>query len=247
LADEFDVRVVRFSSTALTIRNFAMKATVFTSVLVVVALVSTHMVMAQSHATSPPPATSAATLYDHASTLEEGMFRGGADLMRSVGEANYNNALAAIHGQEAYNAYLDNRLKAATTYFDLRQINRERREEERGQRPTTETLARLARDRAPDRLAAHQFDATGVGLAWPPVFNDPGFAANREAIDVLMEHRGATAESQEVQKIAATMTENLRGRVHELKPMEYVQAKRFLSNLQYEMNFAPGMTAVAFR
>jgi hypothetical protein len=117
-----------------------MRTILYTSVLVAVVLVSANWALAQGHETSPLPAPTPVVIYDHASTLEEGAYRGGADFIRSVGAANYDTSLALMYTQEAYSRYLDNRLKAAATYFDLRQLNREYRAEERGQRPTTEAL-----------------------------------------------------------------------------------------------------------
>jgi hypothetical protein len=164
-----------------------------------------------------------------------------------VGAANYDTSLALMYTQEAYSRYLDNRLKAAATYFDLRQLNREYRAEERGQRPTTEALYRIAKDRAPDRLAANHFDASGHGLVWPAALDGERFAAERERIDRMMEHRGVGATGREIQQLAEQMIETLRGEIGAVRPTDYVAAKRFLTNLRYEMDFAPGAVNVAAR
>jgi hypothetical protein len=223
-----------------------MRATLLTGALVSVALVFANPTLAQVHPTSPAPALAPVTIYDHASTWEEGVLRGRAETARAFGEMNYNNSLALVNAQEAYSRYLDNRLKAVTTYFDLRKVNREARAEERGQRPTPEALTRLAKTRLPDRLAAHQWDASGTRPLWPVALDDPLFAVEREAIDELMAHREG-AEEREIQRIAAAMTDKLRTQVHAMNPGEYIAAKRFLTSLRYEMNFAPGSAALAVR
>jgi hypothetical protein len=176
------------------------------------------------------------------------MLRGGGDIMRAAGEMNYNNSLAAIYGQEAYSRYLDNRLKVASTYFDLRELNREARAEERGQRATPEDLKEYAKVRAPDRLAAHQLDPTTRRLLWPVSLEGANFAADRAEIDRLIEARRSSAENREVQTLAASMKEKLITQVRLMKPDEYLAAKRFLTSLEYEMKFAAGpATTVAVR
>jgi hypothetical protein len=171
--------------------------------------------------------------------------RGAGDVLRAVGEARYNSSLALMNGQEAYSRYLDNRLKAVSTYFDMQNLNREYRAEKRGQRATEEELAGYARDRAPDRLAAHELDPTANRLVWPEALGNERFDAERTAIDALM--AGGGSESRAVQELAEKMVEELRTHVREMKPSDYVAAKRFLTSLHYEMDFAPGAATVAAR
>ena len=67
----------------------------------------------------------------HSSTLEEGVQRGYADVVRSRGMANLMNSEAAINLQEADKKYLENRLTATQTYFEMRRYNQEARRAER--------------------------------------------------------------------------------------------------------------------
>ena len=46
-------------------------------------------------------------IYRHASTYEEGVFRGWADLARGVGDYNYNTSLALINQQHALSLSYD--------------------------------------------------------------------------------------------------------------------------------------------
>ncbi len=224
-----------------------------------VALLSTAIVAASltltSHASaqtsiSPPPTNSPPLALHHASTELEGAMRGTADMFRGIGDMNYNNSLALLHAQEAYSRYLDNRLKATATYFDMRKLNREARAEERGQRPTEESLARYAKSRAPERLAAFHFDAAHRRLIWPDVFYHPYFNAERETIDELMAIRGgAGPESRQVQALAGRMEEKLADltRAGEVPGTVYGGAKRFITSLGFEMNFAPRTAGIAAR
>jgi hypothetical protein len=222
-----------------------MKTTLLSS-LFAIALISTTA-YGQGY-TPGGPAQSPPWSYHHASTLEEGVLRGGGDLLRGIGEMNYNHSLAMINGQEAWSRYLDNRLKQTATYFDMRKLNREARNEERGQRASIDDAARYAKERAPERLAAFNFDAAHNRLIWPAIFTHSYFAEERDAIDALMATRGgAGPESREIQLLAARMTEKLQLVVHNVQPGEYAAAKKFVTSLGYEMNFAPGMVGVAAR
>jgi hypothetical protein len=224
-----------------------MKATLLTSTLIAIGLVSATA-YGQAPFNPGPPATSPPFAYHHASTYEEGLARGIADGMRGLGEMNYNTSLANLIHQETISRNLDNRLKATATYFDMRKLNREARAEERGQRASQDDLARYNKLRTPDRLAAFHFDAARNRLVWPDIFNHSYFAEEREAIDRLMAVRGgAGPESRQIQLIAAHMTQKLRAIVHNVQPGEYAAAKRFVTSLQYEMNFAPAAAGVAAR
>jgi hypothetical protein len=225
-----------------------MKATLITAVAVALALIAAGQAFGQESYVPGGPIRSPPAIFHHASTWEEGALRGVGDVMRAAGELNYNSSLATINYQEAYGRYLENRLKAASTYFDLRQLNREARAEARGQRATPESLAEYAKTRAPDRLAAHQLDAATNRLVWPAPLEGAAFAQERDAIDRLVEaRRGAGAESREIQTLAEAMKQKLISQVREMKAADYLSAKRFLTSLDYEMNFAAGATTVAVR
>jgi hypothetical protein len=224
-----------------------MKTTLIRIVVATAVVGFANLALAQPYPATSGPALSPPTAYHHASTWEEGVMRGRGDVLRAWGEANYNNSLALLNSQEAYSRYLDNRLKAISTYFDMRELNRQYRAEERGQRPSEEDLARYAKERAPDRLAAHQMDAAYNRLIWPEALRDARFDAEREAVDELMMHRGAGSENREIQQLTTAMIESLRTQVHAMKPNDYVVARRFLTSLHYEMNFAPGSTPIAAR
>jgi hypothetical protein len=225
-----------------------MKATLITSMFLAAVLMFAGQVFGQDSLAWRGPISSPPAMYHHASTWEESALRGGADLVRAAGEMNYNSSLATINYQEAYSRYLDNRLQAASTHFDLRQLNREARAEARGQRATPDELTEYAKIRAPARLSAHQFDATTNRLMWPASLKGDVFAEYRAAIDRLLEaRRGGGVESREIEMLAEAMKQKLLPQVRVMNPAEYLAAKRFLTSLEYEMSFAPGATTVAVR
>src|SRR4029453_17208717 len=98
------------------------------------------------------------TAYGHASTEAEGIQRGFADVVRSAGAANLMNSEAAKNYEDARKKYIENRLQATETFFDMRRVNQQSRSPERPRPLSTEQYVRLARQQAPTRLSVSQFD-----------------------------------------------------------------------------------------
>src|SRR5882724_3784882 len=90
----------------------------------------------------------------HSSTLEEGIQRGYADVVRSQGMANLLNSQAATQYEAARKAYMENQMKATQTYFEMRRYNTEARRSERSTPLSMEQYVRLAREQAPEALTA---------------------------------------------------------------------------------------------
>ena len=63
-----------------------------------------------------------AVVYRHASTWEQGVLDGWANLVRARGDYAYNRSLAAINYQEAYRRALENSLHRTETYFAESQV-----------------------------------------------------------------------------------------------------------------------------
>jgi hypothetical protein len=178
--------------------------------------------------------------YRHASTFEEGVLRGYADLTRAGGEANYWHSAAANNWQDAYSKYLANREAKTETYFRMQSINRAAREATRPQRMTTEQLAILARKQAPDRLGDHQYDR-GLGrLNWPSLLQDGLFAEERAVLDSAFATRTpgdagvGSGFSTGVRQLTTSMQHKLQANIAGLNQMEYLAAKKFLAGLAIE-------------
>ncbi len=180
-------------------------------------------------------------IYDHASTLEEGVLRGGADLLRGIGDMNYSNSLAMINGQEARARGIENYQSAVQTYFDVKAINRQARSQTRRPPVTASTAIRLARQSAPKGLTAMEFDTTTGKLVWPTVLSEADFAAERKEIDSLVAAHGV--EVREVKQLASDLNAKLVERVDELPTSEYVAAKRFLRGLQADASYGPSVAS----
>jgi len=175
--------------------------------------------------------------YHHASTYEEGVLRGYADLTRAGGEANYWHSLAAINRQVAYQKHLENRQLKTETYFRNRALNSHARQPTR---LSTEQLALLAKKQAPDRLNGQQYDRTLGRLSWPAVLTGDEFATEREILDAAFAARTpgdagvASAFGSGVRQLTENMQARLQSQMASMNQMEYLAAKKFLTGLTLE-------------
>jgi len=179
------------------------------------------------------------------STIQEGVQRGAADVLRSQGLAAKLNAEAAVTFGQAQQQAMENRRAASEGYYDMRRRAKELRMAERGPRPDAETLARLARNRRPDRLSPSELDPITGRVNWPVLLRFEAFADRRAGIERLFEHRADAQrldaeEYLKVRELTGEMQAELKGRVRELPLGEYSQAKRFLKSIAYEASKPAG-------
>lgn len=181
------------------------------------------------------------------STAFEGFARGKAEVIRAAGEFNYNTSLALINREVARSRALDNRAKYAQNFFELREANQAFRQQARIPRPNPEQLARIAHEAAPKRLAAHQLEPVRGTLQWPAVLTSDYFAGGRELIDQVLADRtsGRPANVLAVTHSAQQMQDVLKSLVAAIPPRDYIEAKRFLKSVSYEVQFAPAGSVLA--
>jgi hypothetical protein len=178
--------------------------------------------------------------YSHASTYEEGVLRGWADLWRSKGDYNYITSLANVNNQEAYSRALDNSVKRADAYFARRAINEQGRQSLAQPRPSAEDIVRFAKERAPGGLNPQEFTAAIGHVNWPAILEDGTFAAERNELDRLFAARDlddsglGSRNHRQIKQTADQMLAKLKSRIGEYSPAEYVTAKSFLTRLERE-------------
>lgn len=192
-------------------------------------------------------------IYHHASTYEEGVQRGAADLVRAWGDFAYNRSLAMINYEEARGRYIENRVDATKAYFDMRAINRQARAEEAGPRPTREDAERYARNRVPNRLATHELDPTLGNVNWPALLQSDAFESERRQIAELMQQRAKTAGdvnspiNQQIRQLTDQMESKLKASIASVTPSDYIAGKNFLKSLEYETFQAVPIQGLAIR
>jgi hypothetical protein len=168
-----------------------------------------------------------------------------ADLTRSAGAANLMNSEAMINVQDATSKYITNRVDATNAYFEMQAINRKAREAKRGPRPTQEDLVRYAAARAPSRLSVSELDPLTGNIDWPPVLQDDVFAQGRATLESAMAARAQTGNLNLSQRTAVKRTTQdmeltLKQNIDAISPMDYVNAKKFLKGLGYELYTGAG-------
>lgn len=176
---------------------------------------------------------------NYASTAAEGYARGMGAAVRSAGMANLYNSQAAIASEQARRLELDNRLRYTNTFFEARRQNRMARAAERQPALTTEQMYRIAHQLAPKPLTSLELDPLTGEIGWPTVLRDPAFDASRTQLEQLFKLRvtnpgGFSGQSlSELHTCVDGFQGELKARIDQYRPMEFIAAKRFLQSLDY--------------
>jgi hypothetical protein len=179
----------------------------------------------------------------HASTAEQGAMTGMADMMQAAGSRNLMNAQALGFVEDARKKNIDNRMYGTEAYFQMRKTNKEARDAEKGPPATKADLERYARQRAPQRLSPSELDPLTGAIAWPAVLRDEEYNADRAKIEAMYQQRASAgfltgAQRGEAQQTMGSLTSSLKKNLRNYVPQDYVQAKKFIEGLNYEL-FAP--------
>lgn len=170
----------------------------------------------------------------HSSTLEEGVQRGYSDVVRSYGMANLLNSQAAKEFEQARRSYIENRLKATQTYFEMRRYNEESRRAMRSTPLSMEQYVRIARDAAPEMLTATQLDPLTGTINWPVPLQSAEFESFRVRIERLFQDRAAGYYvSGDIQRACNELLEKLKVNLETFPANEYVLVKKFVDSLAW--------------
>jgi hypothetical protein len=174
------------------------------------------------------------SMMPYSSTLEEGVQRGYADVVRSYGMANLLNSQAANQIEQARKANIENRLRATQTYFEMRRYNTEARRAERGSPLSTEQYVRLARLQAPEPLTATQLDSLTGTISWPAPLRAPAYEEFRRRIERLFQDRATGyVVYGEIQQVIEAFAAQLQEDLMKFPANDYVAAKKFLDSLAW--------------
>ncbi|HVC95370.1 MAG TPA: hypothetical protein VND64_16865 [Pirellulales bacterium] len=174
-----------------------------------------------------------------------GTLAGSAD-RRPTGSAGQTKARRfslAVYRQQQRGQYLDDRLKRAEHYFEMRRMNESYRAERRSPPLTPEQLANLNESRLPRRLTAQQWQPAAGIADWPAPLRGAEHAADRARLEQLFAERtpedsgiGGTGYG-EVRRLTRKMRDQLARRAKELSVEEYSVARKFINSLAYEARF----------
>lgn len=178
----------------------------------------------------------------HSSTVEEGVQRGFADVVRSAGAANLMNSMATRNLEEARQKYIENRLQSTETFFEMRRVNREARDANRPRPLSTEQYVRLARMQAPDRLSVSQLDPLTGQITWPSVMMIDAFKEDRETIERLFRERASGANTfPEIDDACQALVAKVRMNTRLFpQPNDFIRARSFAESLAHELRVAEG-------
>jgi len=169
----------------------------------------------------------------HSSTVEEGIQRGYADIVRSYGMANLLDAQAASEFEQARKQFMENQLKAVQTYVDAHRINAEYRFAAHRPLPLEEYV-RLAREQAPEPLTATQLDQLTGSISWPAPLRKPEYEAFRKRIDRLFSDRATGyAVYGEIPAACEEFAQRVNADIMQFPPNDYIAAKKFLESLAW--------------
>ena len=201
-------------------------------------------VLVQGQGLAPYAAAVGPGSYHHASTLEEGAARGMADVVRSAGAANLMNSEAAINIETARSQYIDNRMQATSTYFQMKALNKQARYGNKKQFDPQQAI-RLTKEGLPDRLSAQKLDPLTGKIRWPIGLTMEEMAADRKKMEVLFASRAENGyldlnQYNEVRALKTVMLDILRKNSSKLSGNFTIDARKFLESLSYEAGYQAG-------
>jgi hypothetical protein len=172
----------------------------------------------------------------HSSTVQEGIQRGFADVVRSAGQYNLDTAQANVVNQQAVSAYLDNRMKGTDTYFQMREANRQYRRQLETPPLSSQQLYRIAAEQAPKALSSSELDPLTGQIAWPLVLQGNEYEEMRTKMEGLFTLRNKTGDSQyvfQIQDEANAALAQLKANIRDYPANEYLQSRKFLESLAF--------------
>lgn len=173
---------------------------------------------------------------------------GQGRLLEGQGNYEHSSSLANINNEEAEYRDTKNDEYHASAFFNKRKTNLEaRRYEQEMQRYavnrlSTEQIAKLQQQRAPERLSFQHYDEVTGALAWPTLLRNDYFAEARQEINRLFAIRTKLGAStglgsdnyREIRRKTQQLENDLRATMPDMTPMEYTMAKNFLRSLEFE-------------
>lgn len=111
---------------------------------------------------------------------------------------------------------------------------------------TPEQLIAISQAAAPKHLTAEQYDRATGKLSWPEALQTSDFAADRATLEQIFADRvGSTdqewkSKSDDVRRLTSSLRNHLTAQVKDMRPMDFVAAKKFLDGLSREISSEVG-------
>jgi hypothetical protein len=183
------------------------------------------------------------------STNAEGLGRGLGAFADGIGKMNLYNSMAAANFEEARRRGIENHKRSVESMFALKQINQQYREAQIRRRPNM-----IASDQAskPAVPATSPVDSITGTIQWPEPLMAGAYAALRDQLERQFSVRTdatAAGTEQDVKETTRAMQQQLKIRIRQMSPSDYVAAKKFIDALPqaYESRMARQLEALAVR
>lgn len=177
----------------------------------------------------------------HSSTAAEGYGRGLADVIRSRGIYNSLSADAAVRLEDARRKYIENYQQGVETYFHIRDFNRSRRAQQlAADREEVRQWLQQRQPYQPERPNTTQLEPTTGEINWPLALLDDDFKGRREKLEQLFQYRAGVSGLLSAEDYVAVITTGnemlaqLKNRLDDLRPAEYMVAKKLIEALMNE-------------
>jgi hypothetical protein len=172
-------------------------------------------------------------------TAESAYLNGMGNLVRNEGLYNLETAQANIAQEQANQLYLQNRLQATKTYFEMRQLNRQYTQQEHGKPMTRDAMSHYSSQLRPRTLTASQLDPVTGQIVWPLTLMDERYSPYRAQFDTMFALRAQhqPLNPNEVRQAADGMQALLRQHIDDFAPQDFENAHHFIESLAYEAHF----------
>lgn len=155
-------------------------------------------------------------------------------LIRAEGAYNQMTAQAMLTLEHAKTAALDNKLKAAQTYYQLHRLNETERAE--AERKHLATFVHVDPPKTP-RPTASQLDPVSGEITWPKLLQDTGYATERQRLETLFGLRAldpSQTDSVAIQHTADALRDKLDARINEYPTPDFFAARHLIESLAAE-------------
>lgn len=175
----------------------------------------------------------------YATTPGESYAMGMSALVSSAGMATLATSQAASNFEDAVSKDIDNRVKFAHAYNERMKFVQSYRESKRRPPPTSEQLYRWAQQGNPKPLSASELDPVTGDIAWPVVLRDETFRTYRESTQRFFHDAVSKPETfsyasyERLQQASSGCLKDLKSRIDEYRPNDYIHAKKFVASLTY--------------
>jgi hypothetical protein len=175
-------------------------------------------------------------------TVASSNMQGMSSMIQSAGQYNYMTSAALQNYEQARSQYIDNQVAWQQAYHQMHRSAEAYFEENRQKRAASRDRWLASRGSgAPPRLNTAQIDLHSGQIHWPDALKTPEYASYRNDLEQLFFIRAQTTGSEGIKKqirdTVKNMSQELKSHIRDLPPNDYLEARKFLESLGFEINY----------